>query len=94
MAKITINVPDWFDKNYPNWKKNLWGMLRAFVASFLATMGLMLTSVTVENFESRETVIKLIISVALASLVAGLVGVGKFLRDIFPNSTILQKLPL
>lgn len=94
MAKITVNVPEWFEKNYPDWKKNLWGVLRAFVASFLGTMGLMLTSVTVENFQSRETLIKLLASVFVASVVAGIVGIGKFLRDLFPDSKVLQKLPI
>ena len=92
--KVTINVPDWFDKNYPNWKKNLWGMGRAFVGSFVATMALMLTSVTVENFQTKDTIIKLIVSICVASVSAGLVGVGKFLRDLFPDSQIAQKLPL
>jgi len=94
MAKVTVNVPAWFDKNYPDWKKNLWGILRAFVAAFLATMGLMLTSVTVDNFQSKETIIKLLASIFVASLAAGIVGIGKFLRDLFPDSKVLQKLPL
>ena len=91
--KVTISVPDWFDKQYPNWKKNVWGMIRAFVCSFLTTMGLMLTSVTVENFESKATLVKLIISIVVASVVSGLIGLGKFLRDLFPDSGIVQKIP-
>lgn len=82
-----------FVKDYPEWKVVLWGALRAFVASFVPTFGFMLTSVTVENFQSKETLIKLAISVGLASVVAGIVGLGKFLRDLYPKSEVLQKLP-
>lgn len=80
-------------KDYPEWKVVLWGAVRAFVASFIPTFGFMLSSVTVENFESKETLIKLGISVGLSSLVAGIVGLGKFLRNVFPDSEVLQKLP-
>ena len=86
-------MPAWYEENYPEWKKVLWGALRAFVASFVPVFGFLLTNVTVENFQDRETLIKLAVSVGLASVVAGIVGLGKYLRDLFPDSEIVQKVP-
>ena len=89
----TKKMPEWFQANYPEYKKILWGMLRAFIAAFIPTVGLMLTAVSIENFESKETLIKLATSIGLASLAAGLVGLGKYLRNIFPDSGLMQKIP-
>ena len=83
-----------YEKEYPDWKKNLWGAFRAFFSSFLAVLGFMLTQIEVKDFENRDTVIKLVVSISLASLVGGLVAVGKFLRDLFPDNAIVQKLPI
>jgi hypothetical protein len=82
-----------YDKSYPNWKKILWGCLRAFIASFLPVFGFLLTNVTVENFQSKETLIKLAISIGLASVVAGIVGLGKYIRSLYPENEVVQKLP-
>jgi hypothetical protein len=89
----TKAMPTWYEKNYPNWKKILWGALRAFFASFVPVFGFLLTNVTVDNFQSKETLIKLAVSVGLASVVAGIVGLGKYLRDLFPDSEVVQKIP-
>lgn len=83
-----------FVKEYPEWKKNLWGAGRAFVAAFIPMFGLMLISVEVQDFESKERLIKLVTSIGLASIVAGIIGLGKFLRDVFPESTLVQRLPI
>ena len=80
-------------KDYPEWKKVLWGALRAFVASFIPVFGFLLTNVTVENFQSKDTLVKLAVTVALSSVVAGIVGLGKYLRDLFPESPVAQRLP-
>lgn len=83
-----------YQKDYPEWKKILWGMLRAFVPSFLGMFGFLLTSVTAEHFENKEALIKFIVSVAFGSLIAGLKGLGSYLRDLFPDNTVLARLPI
>lgn len=82
-----------YQKDYPEWKKNLWGIFRAFVGSFIPVFGALLTTVTVEHFQDKEVLIKLGVSILIASLTAGIVGVGKFLRDLCPQSEIVQRLP-
>lgn len=82
-----------YEKDYPSWKKNLWGMLRAFVGAFIPVFGTLLTTVTVEHFQDKATLIKLAVSIGIASLVAGIVGIGKFLRDLYPESEVAQRLP-
>jgi len=82
-----------YQKDYPEWKKNLWGMLRAFVGAFIPVFGTLLTTVAVEHFQDKEVLIKLGVSILIASLTAGIVGVGKFLRDLYPESEIVQRLP-
>jgi len=54
----------------------------------------MLTSVTVETFTDREVLVKFIVSVAIASFVAGLRGIGSYLRDLYPDSPVFAKLPI
>lgn len=83
-----------YQENYPEWKKVLWGMLRAFVPSFLGMFGFLLTSVTAENFENKESLIKFVVSVAFGSLIAGLKGLGSYLRDLYPDSPVFAKLPI
>jgi len=83
-----------FQAEYPSWKKNLWGAFRAFVGAFIAVMGFMLTTVTVETFESRETLIKFLYALGISGIVGGLIGLGKFIRDIYPDSKIVQRLPI
>lgn len=87
-------MPEWIEKNYAQWKITAWRAGRAFIAAFIPTFGFMLTSVTVETFESKETLVKLIVAIGLSSLTAGIVAVGKYLRDSFPESEIVNKLPI
>lgn len=87
-------MPEWFEKNYPDWKKNLWGAGRAFVAAFIPVFGFMLTQVKIETLSNREDLTKFVISLCLSSVVAGIIGLGKFLRDLFPDSAVVQKLPI
>ena len=90
---MASKLPEWFVKDYPEYKKVLWGALRAFVASFLPVFGFLLTNVTAEDLGSKETLVKLVISVGVASVTAGIVGLGKYIRDLFPDSGVVQKIP-
>jgi len=94
MARIVVNVPEWFDKNYPEYKTILWGMLRAFVASFLATLVPMIQTITVETFSSWENMRIFLLPTIIASITAGIVGLGKFLRSYFEESGTIQKIPV
>lgn len=92
--KVTINVPDFFDKEYPNWKKNLWGAVRAFFGGFFSAMAVLLIATPQDTFTSLENIKNWLVPIGVGALTGGFVGLGKFLRDIFPNSQILQKLPI
>lgn len=82
-----------FDPFYPEWKKVLWGMLRAFVGSFVPVFGFMLTTVTPETMKDRELLVQFLASLAISSMVSGIIGIGKFLRNVYPDSEIVSKLP-
>lgn len=83
-----------FEKDYPEWKKALWGAGRAFVASFIPTLGLMFINVEISDFAGWESLKDFLIPVAIASFTAGIVGLGKFLRDMYPDSPIAARLPI
>jgi len=83
-----------YQENYPEWKKNMWGMLRAFTTAFLPVFGAMLTLVEIDTFADKEVLIKFIVSVAVGSFVAGLRGIGSYLRDLYPDSPVFAKLPI
>lgn len=87
-------MPDWFVENYPEWKKIAWNALRAFVASFIPTLGLMLSSVTINDVGDKETLYKFLLSACLAGVVAGIIALGKYLRSLFPDSEVAQKIPI
>ena len=82
-----------YNPEYPDWKKNLWGALRAFVAGFIPIFGYLLTQVKIETLSNKEDLVKFLTSLALASVVAGIIGLGKFLRDLYPDSSLVQRLP-
>ena len=82
-----------FVKDYPEWKKILWGAGRAFIAAFIPVMGFMLMGATSEDFSCWENARIFLLPVGLASFTAGVVGLGKFLRDIFPESAVVQRIP-
>jgi len=83
-----------YREDYADWKKNLWGAGRAFVAAFIPVFGFMLTQVSMETLSNKDDLIKFAISIALSSVVAGIIGLGKFLRDLFPESSLMQKIPI
>lgn len=87
-------MPDWFVENYPEWKKVAWNALRAFVASFIPTLGLMLTTITIEDVGNKETLYKFLVAACIAGVTAGIIALGKYLRNLFPDSEVAQKLPI
>ena len=80
-----------YEVNYEDWKKNLWGALRAFVAGFLASLSVHLLTISGDNIMDLDWWLKIVL---VGSLVGGIVGIGKFLRDAFPESPILARLPI
>jgi hypothetical protein len=82
-----------YQPDYAAWKKNLWGAARAFVAAFIPVFGFMLTQIDVDILSDKDTLVKFLISLGLSSAAAGIVGLGKFLRDVFPENAIVQRIP-
>ena len=80
-----------FEKAYPEWKKNLWGALRAFVAGFISSLAIQLLSINGDSITDANWWIKIVL---YGSLVGGIVGLGKFLRDLYPESKVLARLPI
>lgn len=84
-------LPEWFEQGYPNWKKNLWGALRAFVSGFIASLSVSLIGLNGELLGSPEwwlgTALK-------GAILAGLIYLGKWLRDEFYDSDIMQRIPI
>ena len=84
-------MPEWFEKNFPDWKKNLIGALRAFITGFIGSVATCLITATPENITSIDFWIK---AVLVGSISGGLIYLGKWLRDRFFESSIVQKLPI
>jgi hypothetical protein len=80
-----------FESEYPDWKKNLWGALRAFVGGFLGALATFLLTVNGDNVLDKDWWLRMVL---VGCFVGGIVALGKFLRDIFPESAILAKLPI
>jgi len=78
-------------KDYPEWKKNLWGAGRAFFAGFVSVLAIQLMSMNGDHLVDLGWWLNIVLT---SSLVGGLVGLGKFLRDIFPENPVLQRLPI
>ena len=79
-----------FDKAYPEWKKSLWGALRAFVAGFLGALATFLLTANGDNVLDKEWWLRIVL---VGSMVGGIIGLGKFLRDIFGESALIQRIP-
>jgi len=92
--KIPKEIPQWIDKNYPDWRRNLWGALRAFVGGFLGTTGVLLVVTPKETFLSWDNFQNWLIPLVAGALAGGFVAVGKFLRDLFPDSKTVNKMPI
>lgn len=83
-----------YDPKYPEYKEILWGAGRAFVGAFIPTMGAMLISATPGDFSCWENAKKFLFPVMVGSFAAGIVGLGKFLRSLYPESAVLARLPI
>lgn len=90
----TKKMPEWFVADYEAWKKIAWRGFRAFVAGFISGMALLLITATPEDFTSWENAQKFLIPVGMGAVSGGLVALGKTLRDAFPESEIINKLPI
>lgn len=90
----TKKMPEWFVKDYEEWKVTLWRAVRAFVAGAVSAMGVILVTVTPDVFNDWTALKKFLIPLGAGALTGGLVAVGKVLRDAFPESAIVQKIPI
>ena len=91
MEKVAIIVPE-----YPYWKTVAWRVLRAFVAGFVSTFGLLLSGAASAGFIGFDGVQALIVSMVGGAISGGLQGIGKYLRDTFGNedqNSKVDKLP-
>jgi len=80
-----------FQKDYENWKKNLWGAGRAFFSGFISVLAVQLLTINGDHITDLDWWLKIVL---ISCLVGGFVGLGKFLRDLFPESPIMQRLPI
>jgi len=84
-------LPEWFEINYPNWKKNLWGAGRAFVAGFTASFATCLITADTEKIADVDWWLKFVL---VGSITGGVIFLGKWLRDTFSESSEMQKIPI
>jgi hypothetical protein len=80
-----------YQPNYEEWKKNLWGATRAFVAGFLSVFAVQLLSIDGDCLTDLDWWLKIVLT---SCLVGGFIGLGKFLRDLFPESALMQRIPI
>lgn len=93
MSRVVINVPEWFQKNYPEWKQVLWRVVRAFVSGFLASILVFIDSADFSDLGSEENRKKLLLSLIVGAFSGGVTAVGKLLRNLYPEVVWIQKLP-
>ena len=80
-----------FNKEFPDWKKNLWGALRAFVGGFLGSLATFLLTINGETALDTDWWLRMVL---VGSFVGGFIALGKFLRDMFPESTLIARIPI
>ena len=90
MAKKKVEVPVWFQESFPDWKKNLIGGLRTFVTGFISSVSICLITATPDVLVTQDFWVN---AVLIGGLSGGLVYLGKWLRDKFFESKLVQKLP-
>ena len=84
-------LPEWFEKDYENWKKNLWGAFRAFFSGFITSLSVSLIGLTGELLGSTEWWLD---TALRGAILAGLIYLGKWLRDTFSESSSMQRIPI
>lgn len=90
----STKLPDWFVKNYAEWKVVAWRAVRAFVATFIPTFCGLLATINVEKIGSKEALTSFVISCIVSSLSAAITALGKVLRDRFVEEGWIQKIPV
>lgn len=88
---MATKLPEWFEKDYSSFKKNLWGALRAFVSGSIASLSVSLIGINGELLGSPEWWLD---TVLRSAVLAGLIFLGKWLRDEFYHSSTVQKIPI
>lgn len=83
-------MPSWMAKDYEDWKRNLWAAFRSFFAGFVSTMGVFLVTTNMDALKNPEAWASALL---MGSLVGGLIALGKFLRDLFPESKSVNRIP-
>lgn len=83
--------PEWFNKEFPDWKKNLIGAFRAFVNGFVGGVASCFLTATADSIVTKEFWIK---SLIVGSVAGGLTYTGKWIRDVFYENKYVQKLPI
>ena len=84
-------LPEWFEKDYENWKRNLWGAGRAFVAGFTASLATCLITADIEKLLDIDWWLRFVL---VGSIAGGMVFLGKWLRDTFSESSSMQRIPI
>lgn len=79
-----------FTKDYPEWKKNLWGAGRAFVGGFLGALATFLLTLNADTILDKDWWLRMVL---VGCFVGGFIALGKFLRDLFPENAVLARLP-
>ena len=88
---MATKLPEWFEKDYSQLKKNLWGALRAFVAGFTASLATCLITADTEKIADIDWWLKFVL---VGSITGGIIFLGKWLRDKFYTSPEVQKIPI
>lgn len=88
---MATKLPEWFDSQFPSWKKNLWGAFRAFFSGFIASLTVHLVGLSGENLTNWDWWLNIVL---VSSITGGLVFLGKWLRDKFYTSPEVQKIPI
>lgn len=90
----TKKMPDWMQSDFAEWKKIAWRAVRAFVGGSISAMGVIMVTVTPDVFESWNSVKKFAVPFGAGVLCGGITAAGKALREVYPESEFINKLPI
>lgn len=90
----TKELQNWWKDDYPKWKEVMWRAGRTFVATFIPTFIMLISTVEAKDLDDKEKRASLIVSIIVSSCSAGLVAAGKIIREKFVEEGWLQKLPV